>query len=140
MIQFKLLLIIIDEDHVKSSPSLPATCLASPLVALFPKLSHDAVFTVCSHILTLFWSRKTSVMIKTIQLSFRVFVCAFCLEICSFSRQEFPLSFPIFLGALLIFEEKNIYLGWDLNSWISYFQCKCIPSMENRWCKFQILV
>ena len=35
------------------------------------------VFTVCSHTFTLFWSRKTSVIIETFQLSFRVFMCAF---------------------------------------------------------------
>ena len=43
--------------------------------------SHDAVFTICSHIFNLFWLRKISVIIKIFQISFHVFVCAFPPEI-----------------------------------------------------------
>ena len=38
----------------------------------------------CIHIHLFSSSRKTSVIIETFQLSFHVFVCAFCLEISSF--------------------------------------------------------
>ena len=39
---------------------------------------------MCSHTFALLWSRKTSVIVKTFQLSFCVFMCAFHLEISSF--------------------------------------------------------
>ena len=41
------------------------------------------IFTVCSHTFSLFWSRKISVIVKTYQLSFYMFMCAFHLEISS---------------------------------------------------------
>ena len=69
-------------------PSIPFT--PSPFLSCtysrgtFPKLSCDAVFTVCSHTFTLFWSRKTSMITKTFQLSFCV--CVFHLAISSFFR------------------------------------------------------
>ena len=43
--------------------------IPSPLPVLqppggtFQKLSHDAIFTVCSHTFTLFWLRKTSMIV-----------------------------------------------------------------------------
>ena len=51
----------------------------------------------CIHILirTLFWSRKTSVIIKKFQSSFHVFVCISFGDLFIF-RYEFFLSFPIF--------------------------------------------
>ena len=55
-----------------------------------------AVFTVYSHTLTLFWSRKTSVKIETTQLSFHVFMCAIRPEISSFLLRVFPF-FSYFL-------------------------------------------
>ena len=69
--------------HLRWFPfNFPPSCLASTLVAL-PNLLCGAVFTMCSHTFTLFWSRKTSVIIKTFQLSFHVFMCVFHLEISS---------------------------------------------------------
>ena len=38
----------------------------------FPKLWCGAIFTMCSHTSTLFWSRKTSVIVENFQLSFCV--------------------------------------------------------------------
>ena len=51
----------------------------NPGINLNPKLSRDTVFTMCSHTFPLVWSRKTSVIIPTFQLSFRVCVCV-CLS------------------------------------------------------------
>ena len=56
---------------------------------------------VCEHMVKtvphlFFWLRKASVIVKTFELSFHVFVCAFRLEISSFFSYEFPLSFPFF--------------------------------------------
>ena len=45
---------------------------------------HGIVFTVCSHTFTLFWLRKTSVLIETFQLGFLVFMCTFHQAIFSF--------------------------------------------------------
>ena len=78
-------------------PSPRLFCRAASSGGIFPKLSCDTVFTVCWHTFTLFWLRKTSVIVETFQLSFRVFVCAVHPEIYSFFRQQFPFSFPIFL-------------------------------------------
>ena len=60
-------------------------------------LSLGAIFTVWSHTFFLFWLRKTSVIVETFQLNFRVFMCAFHPENSSFFRWEFPLSFFIFV-------------------------------------------
>ena len=49
-----------------------------------PHESSLTVFTVCSHTFTLFWLRKTSVIIEMFQWSFHVFMCVFHLEISSF--------------------------------------------------------
>jgi hypothetical protein len=51
----------------------------------------DGITSLCLHTFTLFWSRKTSVIIKISQLNFCVFVCAFPLEISSFFVRVFPL-------------------------------------------------
>ena len=59
-----------DDFHLiflPSPPLLPPSCLLTPLVAFF-KNSHDSIFTVCSHKITLFSLRKTSVIIKTFQI------------------------------------------------------------------------
>ena len=56
-------------------------------------LSRDTVFTVCLQTFT-FTSRKTSVIVKTFQLSLHVFMRTFYQEISSFFS-KFPLSFPI---------------------------------------------
>ena len=45
----------------------------------------------------LFWLKKTSVSIKTYQLSFRVFICTSHLETLDFFQKEFPPLMPIFL-------------------------------------------
>ena len=42
------------------------------------------IFTMCSHTFTLFWSKKTSMIVKIFQLNFCAFVCAFHLEISTF--------------------------------------------------------
>ena len=52
--------------------------------------------TMCLCTIVHFWLRNTSMIVKTFQWSFHVFKCAFHLEISSFFRLEFPLSFPIF--------------------------------------------
>ena len=57
-----------------------------PLWWHFSKTMHGAASTVCLHTFTLFWSRNTSVIIKTFQLSFCVFVCAFRPQMSSFFR------------------------------------------------------
>ena len=48
---------------------------------------------LCSHIFTLFWSRKTSVIIKTFQLNFHVFKWTFHPEIYSIFGKSFPFLF-----------------------------------------------
>ena len=58
----------------------------------YSKLLHDPIFAMYSNIFTLFWLRKTSVIVKTYQLSFCVFICAFHPEISSFFQQELSLS------------------------------------------------
>ena len=64
---------------------------------MLPKLSHGAFFTMCLHTFTFFWSRKTSVIVKTFQLGFRVFVCAFHPEISSFFSVRVSSFFSCFL-------------------------------------------
>ena len=56
--------------------SIPPPFLSHTHLSL-PKQSHSAIFTVYSHTFTLIWLRKTSVIIKTFQWSFSLFVCAF---------------------------------------------------------------
>ena len=64
-------------------------------------LSRGAVLTVCSHIFTLFWLRKTSVIVEILQLFFRMFVYAFHPDISSFFFCNRFLIFPIFV--LIVF-------------------------------------
>ena len=59
--------------------------------------------------ITLFWSRKTSVIVKTFQLSFSVFKYAFHLAISPFSR----LSFPIFL----YYKKMAVSFNWPHYLW-----------------------
>ena len=64
---------------------------------------------------TLFWSRKTSVIVKISQIGFHVFVCAFSPEISSF----FSKSFPIFLYGKwkflkYVYQENGNKTGWLL--------------------------
>ena len=56
-----------------------------------------------SHTFTLFWSRKTSVIVEVFQLSFCVFVCAFPLEISSFFGKSFLFVFLFFVLSRLMF-------------------------------------
>jgi hypothetical protein len=44
---------------------------------------------MCSYTFTLFLLRKMSVIIEMFQLSFHVFVCAFCLDIFHFFGKSF---------------------------------------------------
>ena len=64
--------------------TLPLLLSHTHLGGTYPKLSWGPIFIVCSHTFTLFWLRKISVIVETFQLSFRVFICAFHLEISSF--------------------------------------------------------
>ena len=57
--------------------------LLQPPGGTFQKLSSDAIFVLCSHTYILFWLRKMAVTVKIFRLSFRVFACAFPLEISS---------------------------------------------------------
>ena len=61
-------------------------------------MAYSAVFTMCSHSFTVFWLRKTSVIVEMFQLSFCMFtcVCAFCLEISSFFGRNFLFLFLFF--------------------------------------------
>ena len=52
---------------------------------------HGTIFTVCSHTFTLFWLRKTSVIIEIYKINLHVFVCAFPPEISSFFGDNFTL-------------------------------------------------
>ena len=61
----------------------------------------SAVFTVCSHTFTLFWSRKTSVIVEIFQLSICVFVCAFRPVISSFFGKRFSCLFLFFVVSIL---------------------------------------
>ena len=58
---------------------------------------HGAVFTVCWCTFTLFWSRKTSVIIKMFQLSFRVFVWPFIRRSLQFFGKSFLFLFLFFV-------------------------------------------
>ena len=60
----------------------------------FQKLLHSAIFTVCSHTFTLFWLRKTSVIIEIYQMSFCV---PFLRRSLHFSVWVFPFFFPFFV-------------------------------------------
>ena len=63
--------------------SAPSNFLSrNPLVALFEN-SHNAIFTMCSHTFTLFWSRNISVIVEIFQITFCVLVCVFSLKISS---------------------------------------------------------
>ena len=89
-------------------PSIPSSFLQPRLVALFIN-SHGAIFIVCSHTFTLFWLRKTYVIVEIYQISFRVFVCAFPLKISPFFFHRVictsVLSVP--RGSIL---HKNLYI------------------------------
>ena len=52
---------------------------------------------ICLHTFTLFWFRKTSVIIKIHQISFHVVVCDFPPEISSFFIKSFPFFFHFFI-------------------------------------------
>ena len=77
----------------------------------FRKLSRGTVFTVCSHTYTLFWLRKTSVMVEVFQLSFHVFVCAFLL-----------FSVRVFLSLCYLYFGNSLFI-WSFFMWIGSFQC-----------------
>ena len=63
------------------------------------RMSCGIVFTVCSHMFTLFWLRKTSAIVETFQLNFHV------LNVCLSYRDFFILYkfFSIFKFTLLFF-------------------------------------
>ena len=59
------------------------------------------VFTMCSHTSTLFWLRKTSVIVKTFQLSFHTFVCLSSRDLLTFLVRvstffSYSLCYPYF--------------------------------------------
>ena len=69
----------------------------SGIEVLTQKIGKERGKTVCSHTFTLFWSRKTSVIIKIFWLSFHVFACAFPMVISSIFGKSFPFPFPYFV-------------------------------------------
>ena len=77
------------------------------LVALFKKLSHDTIFTMCSHTFTLFWLRKTSVIVKIYKISFPVFVYALPQEISSCFGKFFLFLFLFFVISNIFLELKK---------------------------------
>ena len=60
-------------------------------------LSHEVPSLLCVHIYLHSSDRETSVIVERFQLSFRVFVCAFCLEISSLVGKSFFFLFLFFL-------------------------------------------
>ena len=75
---------------------------------------HGEDGTMCSHTFTLFWLRKTSVIVEMFQLSFHVFIkCAFNQEISSFFGKTFLSLF------LLCYS----YFGICLSTWSSLWSC-----------------
>ena len=81
-----------------SIPCSPPFLSWNPLVALFK----NSYVMLCSHTFTLFYSRKTSVIVKIFQVNFCAFVCTFPLEISSFFSKSFPFVFPFFCVIPLI--------------------------------------
>ena len=78
-----------------------------------------AIFTMCLQIFTLFWLRKTSVVVEIYQISFRVFVCAFHPEISLFFGKNFPFFvlsilryFPFHMICLMNFKINIKYGRW----------------------------
>jgi hypothetical protein len=80
------IIVLTSDDFHSIFPQSPLLPISHPVSGSYPKLSRGAVFTVCSHTFTLFWMRKTFVIVETFYLSFCVFVCAFHPEISSFFR------------------------------------------------------
>ena len=84
----------------------------------------------CSHIFTLFLSRKSSVIVEIFQLSFHVFVCAFCPEISSFSVRVSPFFLLFFELSILWyfpFHDDNFILCHGLQA------CKFLTLWKNCW-------
>ena len=72
---------------------LPPFCFIRPL-----ELSQNAIFTVCSHTFTLFWSRKTSVIVETFHLSYCV---PFIRRSLNFFGKNFLFLFLFFVLSIL---------------------------------------
>ena len=75
-------------------PSLP---VLQPPDGTYKKFSRDAIFTVCSHTFTLFLSRKTSVIVKILQISFVCLCVPFLRRSLHFSVRVYPLLFHFFV-------------------------------------------
>ena len=68
----------------------PHLSLMQPPGCTFQKLSRDVTFTMCSHTFTLFWLRKTSVIVKIFLISFRVLRVPFFWRSLHFPIRAFP--------------------------------------------------
>ena len=75
----------------------------------FKMVPRDAVFTMCWHIFTLFWSRKTSVIVKTYQISFHV----------SFIWRTLHYSSKSFLFLSLFYFISKRWMIWHVDSFLS---------------------
>ena len=118
---------------MKRPPDKRHTQTHGSLIEMFWR-SRGTVFTVCSHKFTLFWLRKTSVIIKTFQWSFHVFVCAFLsgdLFIFSIRVSSFLFLTHIFTDVSVDCDVINVYLGsciyvhWSMNACIIE-KVKCV--------------
>ena len=76
------------------------------------KQQHCLLFTVCSHTFTLFWSRKTSVIVKTFQLSFHM---PFVWRSLHFFGKSFLFLFLVFELSVLLFPLTRFYVFTMIN-------------------------
>ena len=80
-------------------------------------VSQSEVSTVCSHTFTLFWSRKTFVIVEMFQLSFHVIKWAFYLGIFSFFSMSFSfLSLFFVLSVLRYFPLHFTCFAFEVSS------------------------
>ena len=68
---------------------------------MFKKFERGAVFTMCSHTFTLFWSRKTSVIVEKFQLSFLCLCVSFIQRSLNFFGKNFLFLFLFFVLSVL---------------------------------------
>ena len=80
-----------------------------------------AIFTVCSHTFTLFWSIKASVVTKIFQSSFHV--CDFRPEISSFFSKSVPILFYFSCMGVCFASSSSFSISTLLYPLIGFLEC-----------------
>ena len=74
--------------------------------------THGSLIKICWGSQQSFSNRKTAVIVKIFQLSFRVFACAFPMEISSIFGKSFPSPFPYFV--LFVLRYFPFHVVWNI--------------------------